>query len=57
MAYQGFAKVQKSVEKGGKSSAQAGAIAAAIGRRKYGAKRFAQMAAEGKKRSAKSTGR
>lgn len=57
MAYQGFAKVQQGVEKSGKSAAQAGAIAAAIGRRKYGAKKFAQMAAEGRKRSTKSSGR
>lgn len=51
MGYMGFKKVQEDVEKSGKSPKKAAAIAAAIGRRKYGAKRMAQMAAEGRRRS------
>jgi hypothetical protein len=51
MGYMGFKAVQQNVEKSGKSAAQAGAIAAAIGRKKYGAKRMAQMSAEARKRS------
>jgi len=46
--YLGFQKVQQSVEKGGKSPKQAAAIAAAIGRRKYGGKKMAAMAAKGR---------
>lgn len=53
MAYQGFKKVQASIESKGTSSAKAGAIAAAIGRKKYGNARFQAMAAEGRKRSGK----
>lgn len=53
MAYEGFKAVQKNVEKSGASPSKAGAIAAAIGRKKYGAKRFAAMAAEGRRRSTK----
>lgn len=53
MAYMGFQKVQQGVEKSGKSPKQAAAIAAAIGRRKYGAKRMASMAAEGRRRASK----
>jgi hypothetical protein len=49
MAYDGFAKVAASAGGGAKGAA----IAAAIGRKKYGAKRMAAMAAEGRKRAAK----
>lgn len=55
MAYQGFKAVQQSVEsKSGYGAKRAGAIAASIGRKKYGAKRFAQMAAQARKRTKKS---
>lgn len=50
MATEGFAAVAKSAG-GGKKGA---AIAAAVGRKKYGAKAFQKMAAEGRKRAAKS---
>lgn len=53
MAYSGFKKVQASIESKGTSAVKAGAIAAAIGRKKYGAKRFQAMAAEGRKRAGK----
>jgi hypothetical protein len=38
-----FGALQKSIEAEGKSKEQAGAIAAAIGRKKYGKKKFAKM--------------
>lgn len=44
-----FAAVEKSVAAGGVKNP--GAVAAAIGRKKYGAKRMARMAAAGRKRS------
>lgn len=47
MAYMGFQAVAKSAG-GGKKGA---AIAAAIGRKKYGKQRFQQMAAEGRRRA------
>jgi hypothetical protein len=47
MAYMGFKAVAKSAG-GGKKGA---AIAAAIGRKKYGKARFQAMAAEGRKRA------
>lgn len=47
MAYMGFKAVQASAG-GGKKGA---AIAAAIGRKKYGKQRFQQMAAEGRRRA------
>lgn len=53
MGYEGFAKVQSSVETSGKSPKQAAAIAAAIGQRKYGKQRMAAMAAQGRKRASK----
>jgi len=47
MVYMGFQAVAKSAG-GGKKGA---AIAAAIGRKKYGKQRFQQMAAEGRRRA------
>ena len=44
-----FAKFVKKVEGEGKSAESAKAIAASAGRAKYGAKKFAKMAANGKK--------
>ena len=44
MAYQGFSKVQGSIEKEGYSKQAAGAITAAIGRKKYGKKAMASAA-------------
>lgn len=43
-----FKAVTKSIEASGKSPDKAKAIAAAIGRKKYGAKKMASMAAKGK---------
>ena len=40
-----FSNLEHKIEKGGKSEKQAGAIAAAIGRKKYGKKKFQAMAA------------
>ena len=48
MAYMGFGKLQKKIESQGKSPKAAGAIAASIGRKKYGKKKFNNAAAEGK---------
>lgn len=45
-----FAKLEKSLK--GKVSDPA-AVAASIGRKKYGAKKFQEMAAKGRKRSTK----
>jgi aspartokinase-like uncharacterized kinase len=44
-----FAKLVKKVEGEGKSADSAKAIAASAGRAKYGKKKFASMAANGKK--------
>ena len=44
MAYEGFKKVQASIQAEGKSKAAAGAIAAAIGRKKYGGAKMAKAA-------------
>lgn len=44
-----FAKLTKKIEGEGKSKESAAAIAASVGRAKYGAKRMASMAAAGKK--------
>jgi hypothetical protein len=44
-----FAKLENSLEKEGKSEESAKAIAASIGRKKYGTKKMAKMAASGKK--------
>ncbi len=48
-----FAKMVSGIEKSGKSAEQAKGIAAAAGRAKYGAKKFAGMAAKGRARAAK----
>lgn len=47
MAYQGFKAVEASARKSGASNP--GAVAAAIGRRKYGKKAFQKAAARGQK--------
>lgn len=44
-----FKKLVRELEAEGKSHEQATGLAATIGRRKYGPKKFAQMAAAGKK--------
>lgn len=44
MAYQGFSKVEGSIEKEGYSKKAAGAITASIGRKKYGRKAMAKAA-------------
>lgn len=46
-----FKKLQKSIEKDGKSPEEAAAIAASIGREKYGKKEFQKKAAEGRKKN------
>lgn len=51
MAKMGFAAVQSNIEKSGKSPKEAAAIAAAIGRKKYGGAKMAKMAAIGRKRA------
>lgn len=51
MAHIGFQKLQGQLEAKGNSKDRAGAIAAAIGRKKYGAKKFAAMGAEARRRS------
>jgi hypothetical protein len=48
MAYVGFAKLKSQIAKKGGVS-DPGAVAAAIGRRKYGKARFQKAAAAGKK--------
>jgi hypothetical protein len=56
MAYQGFEKVKASAAAGG--ARNPGAVAASIGRKKYGAKKFNKAAAAGKSlRGAKPLGR
>ena len=45
-----FAKLKASLKKEGKSDKSAGAIAASIGRKKYGNKKMSEMAAKGRKR-------
>ena len=47
---QRFAKLENSLEKEGKSEESAKAIAASIGRKKYGDKKMAKIATAGKKR-------
>tara|TARA_R100001163_G_C4937004_1_gene110462 strand:+ start:204 stop:365 length:162 start_codon:yes stop_codon:yes gene_type:complete len=49
MAYVGFNKLAGKLQKQGKSQASARAIAASIGRKKYGKKKFQAAAAKGKK--------
>jgi hypothetical protein len=57
MAYLGFKKLKKNIQAQGKSPQAAGAIAAGIGRKKYGNKAMARAAAAGKKlRGMKSKG-
>lgn len=46
-----FAKVQDALIKEGKSEESAGAIAAAIGRKKYGAGQMAAWSSQGKKKA------
>lgn len=50
-----FAKLKG--ELGRKGIRNPGALAASIGRKKYGAKRMGQMAAKGRSRSTRATGR
>jgi hypothetical protein len=45
--YVGFDKLKGKIEAEGKSPTSAAAIAASVGRRKYGKKRFQQHAARG----------
>jgi hypothetical protein len=49
MAYVGFKKLKNKIKRSGKSDEAAGAIAATIGRKKYGKKKFQTAAAKGKK--------
>ena len=56
MAYEGFAKVKASVGKNPKVR-NPGAVAAAIGRRKYGQATFQKAAASGTKMRGMSKGR
>ena len=48
MAYVGFNKLQGKIEGKGYSKEAAGAIAASVGRKKYGKKKFDTAAAKGK---------
>ena len=48
-----FAKMVDALKKKGKSTASAKAIAATVGRKKYGAKKMANWAAAGRKRARK----
>jgi hypothetical protein len=45
-----FQKLKNEIKKEGKSEGSAKAIAASIGRKKYGAKKMASMAAKGRKK-------
>lgn len=45
-----FAKLKKTLMGEGKSSSAAGAIAATIGRKKYGAKKMSTWSSQGRKR-------
>jgi len=47
--YMGFNKLSSKIQKEGKSKASADAIAASIGRKKYGKGKFQSAAAKGKK--------
>ena len=47
-----FARMVDALKRKGMSEDRAGAIAAAAGRRKYGARRFARMGAAGRRRAA-----
>jgi hypothetical protein len=46
-----FARLKDKLMTQGKSSGEAGAIAASIGRRKYGVKKMATWSSQGRKRS------
>jgi hypothetical protein len=48
-----FAKMKDAIMKTGKSAESAAAIAATVGRKKYGAKKMAEWSSQGKKRSNK----
>lgn len=52
-----FAKMVDALKRKGKSAKSAKAIAAAVGRKKYGVRRFKVMAAKGKKRAARKRGK
>jgi hypothetical protein len=52
MAHVGFKALQAKIESQGKSAGAAAAIAASIGRKKFGKKGMAALAAEGKRRAA-----
>lgn len=56
MAYVGFKALKGKLQSQGKSAASAGAIAASIGRKKYGKKKFQKAAAAGKKLGHANTG-
>lgn len=45
-----FSTLQKSIEAEGKSPKAAAAIAASVGRKKYGAKKMGSMASKGRKK-------
>ena len=45
-----FASLKKKIKKSGKSDKAAAAIAASIGRKKYGKKKMTKMATKGRKR-------
>ncbi len=45
-----FSKLSDKIQKSGKSKKSADAIAASIGRKKYGKTKMAQMAAKGRKK-------
>lgn len=47
-----FENIVKAIEKSGKSKKDSQAIAASIGRQKYGKKKFAALSAKGRKRRA-----
>ena len=47
MAYIGFDALKAKLQAQGKSASSAGAIAAVVGRKKYGAKKFNKAAAKG----------
>jgi len=48
-----FAKMKDAIMRTGKSAASAAAIAASVGRKKYGKAKFQKMASIGKKRASK----
>jgi hypothetical protein len=49
MAYLGFSKLKRQIEAGG-GARNAGAVAAEIGRKKYGSSKFKQLAAAARRR-------